>query len=253
MRGDKKLIWPWSHFSCEGYHWEVHHVMALWSFRAASLTFLEHRNLSTKFPISHLLKASWSYFLDSILPNPILSSTLPGGKVEHADLHDTMDLLGFLSPTQSISFWSQSKSSFKYSAKTLSFALTSIGFHKSSIMRFKFLKQKPSFILPPGHIPPETKSPKLNIHLNRRRKKKKYNVNLKISVTVSVDYPILFFPDHLSSAFSLHSHLTLFWTLNHFTLGLQKPPWVSNSSRLLSFLSYTSTLCIIFWCLLQKA
>lgn len=125
--------------------------------RAASLLFLEHRNLSTKFPILHLLKASCCCFLDSVYQTPSSQR-----HCQEAELYSQISRM--LWTFQAVSslpnlFPSSLKAILPSQIQPTHFplhshSLYSTNFTKpSSIMRFRLLTQKPSFLLPTSHIP----------------------------------------------------------------------------------------------------
>ena len=122
----------------------------------------------------------------------------------------------------------------------------------SSIMRFRFLKQKTSFVVPTSHIPSLGQWFQ-NQTLTWLGKEKGKNTmqSLKLGYYISVlshsVFPRSF--HHLPSLSLFHSHCipTSYHPFlgPYLTLGLhQYSPWVSNSSQLPPFLSSTKPIIV---------
>lgn len=111
-------------------------------------------------------------------------------------------------------------------------------------MRFKFLKQKPSFILPPGHIPPLKQWAQKWIFTWTEGKIKNTMWSLKTRLPCQYIIPLCFsqiFPSlsHLLFSFSflLHSHF-----ISPFSGHSSFPIWITIASLSLQFIQTSSFL-----------
>lgn len=122
---------------------------------ATSLPFLKHTNMSTKLPIPQLLNVSWSYLLIAsykILPTKVIARKQNGTlrPLKYHKLHRLSLLCSiyFFLVSSNSPFNIQPRHPPLYPRLLYFINCT----NPSSIMRFRFLKQKSSFVLPPSHI-----------------------------------------------------------------------------------------------------
>lgn len=218
--------------------------MELWSFWCSFLSIPRAQEPVHKVSHSPFAKSLMDLFPWGILANPTFSRGLPGSRMEQSDFQDTMNFLAqpisllcltyFFLVSKQFSFQKSSQGTFTFLCIHIVYSTNFT--NPSSIMRFRFLKQKPSFVLPPGHIPPCDNDPRTKYLLEWEKEKRKIKCEafkgqfistLSHSVCPrSFHHLSLIFP----FSFSLHSHFILpfsghlsshTWIISTISLSLQ--------------------------------